>query len=148
MKTTMEKLYQIIDKEVANLSVLFTKLHHYHWYVKGPHFFALHVKFEELYDEINELYDDFAERLLTIGGEPSSTMKAYLAKASLKEASGVQGALDMVKDVKNDMQTIVDELKAAIPVAQDLGDEATADLFIGTIANFEKTIWMLDYTLR
>ena len=26
-------------------------LHRYHWYVKGPLFFTLHAKFEELYDE-------------------------------------------------------------------------------------------------
>ncbi len=148
MKKIMEKLYHIMDQEVSNLSVLFTKLHHYHWYVTGPNFFALHVKFEELYDEVNELYDEFAERLLTIGGSPSSSLKAYLEKATIKEATSTPAALDMVKAVRNDMQTIVDELKAAIPVAQDANDEATADLFIGTISSFEKTIWMLDFTLR
>lgn len=144
----MEKLYQALDKQVANLSVFFTKLHHYHWYVTGPNFFALHVKFEELYDEVNELYDAFGERLLTIGGKPASTMKAYLEKTSLKEASGIEGALDMVRVVMNDMKLMVKEMKAATTLAQELGDEQTADLLIGTVAGFEKTIWMLDFTLR
>lgn len=144
----MEKLYQMMDREVANLSVLFTKLHHFHWYVKGANFFALHAKFEELYDEVNELYDAFAERMLMIGGNPSSTLKSYLDKATIKEASSTPAALDMVKAVRDDMQTIVDELKATILVAQEASDEATADLLIGTIASFEKTIWMLNFTLR
>ena len=27
---------------VANIATLHVKLHQYHWYVKGPHFFSLH----------------------------------------------------------------------------------------------------------
>ena len=143
-----EKLYLALDRQVANLSVLFTKLHHYHWYVTGPNFFALHAKFEELYDHINELYDEFAERLLTIGGKPSSTQKAYLQLATLKEATGVETAMDMVKGLLADFELIVGELKADLKIAQQLEDEATADLYIGSIAEFEKTIWMLKFTLK
>ena len=144
----MEKLFQALDKQVANLSVLFTKLHHYHWYVTGPNFYALHEKFEQFYDEVNELYDEFAERLLTIGGNPSSTLKAYLEKATIKEASGDEDVMGMVKQVLADFGVIVEELKQAIPIAQDVEDEATADLFIGTISSFEKHMWMLKYTLK
>ena len=42
---------QMINLQIANWNVLYTKLHRFHWYVKGPHFFTLHVKFEELYEE-------------------------------------------------------------------------------------------------
>lgn len=143
-----EKLYLALDRQVANLSVLFTKLHHYHWYVTGPNFFALHAKFEELYDHINELYDEFAERLLTIGGKPSSTQTAYLKLATLKEATGVETAMDMVQGLLADFELIVGELKADLKIAQQLEDEATADLYIGSIAEFEKTIWMLKFTLK
>ncbi|MFU8792688.1 MAG: Dps family protein [Acholeplasmataceae bacterium] len=143
-----EKLYKALDRQVANLSVLFTKLHHYHWYVTGPNFFALHAKFEELYDHINELYDEFAERLLTIGGKPSSTQKAYLELATLKEATGIETAMDMVKGLLSDFELIVKELKEDLKIAQALEDEATADLYIGSIAEFEKTIWMLKFTLK
>ena len=36
----------LLNKQLANWNVLYTKLHKYHWYVKGPHFFTLHEKFE------------------------------------------------------------------------------------------------------
>lgn len=141
----MEQLHEFLNKQVSNLAVLFTKLHHHHWYVKGRHFFSLHEKFEEYYDEVNELYDEFGERLLTIGGNPHSTMKDYLKHTSLKEASGITKAEDMVKSVLDDFQQIVNELKEGIPLAQDIEDEATADLFISTIASLEKHIWMLKF---
>ncbi len=143
----MKKLYDVMDKQVANLSVLFTKLHHYHWFVKGPSFYTLHEKFEELYDEINELYDEVAERLITIGGHPSSTLKAYLAKTSLEEASTIDDAKTMVKHVINDLKLLTIEFKEAIVLAQEVEDEGTADLFIGATANLEKHIWMLSYTI-
>jgi len=102
----------MLDLHVANFSVLFTKLHHFHWFVEGPQFFALHAKFEELYDHVNELYDAFAERLITLGGRPGSTLKEYLAKATIKEHQGEATPAAMVKALIADMETIVGDLKA------------------------------------
>lgn len=144
----MEKLYQALNKQVANFSVLFTKLHHFHWYVTGPNFYPLHAKFEEFYDEVNELYDAYAERLLMIGGNPVSNLKGYLALTSLKEASGTEKAEDMIKHVLDDFKLLTVELKEVLKLAQDLGDEVTADLVIGTLSSFEKHIWMLTFTLK
>lgn len=144
----MKKLHQLLDVHVANFSVLFTKLHHFHWFIEGPQFFALHAKFEELYDHINELYDAFAERLITIGGKPGSTMKEYLAKATIKEANGEATTAAMIKTLIADFEKITIDLKELTKEAQAEGDEATADLSIGTIAQFEKTLWMLKVTAK
>ena len=143
----MNKLYQELNKQVANLSVLFTKLHHFHWYVSGPNFYALHAKFEELYDEVNELYDAVAERLLMIGGEPVSNLKQYLELSTLQEGSGKEDANTMVKHILGDFKVLRAEFLEALKVAQDLGDEATADLLIGSISSFDKHIWMLSATI-
>ena len=37
---------QFLNHQVANYGLFYTKLHQLHWYVKGSHFFTLHVKFE------------------------------------------------------------------------------------------------------
>lgn len=144
----MEKLYKVLNTQVANLSVFFTKLHHYHWFVTGNNFYKLHEKFEEMYDEVNELYDEFAERLLMIGGTPLSTLKDYLNNTTLKEATKINTAEGMVKEVLDDFIQLVKELKEALVVAQDALDEVTVDMIITTLASFEKHIWMLTYTLK
>jgi starvation-inducible DNA-binding protein len=143
----MSKLHNGLNKQVANLAVFFVKLHHHHWYIKGQHFYGLHAKFEEFYDEVNELYDAVAERLLMIGGKPYSTMKDYLANSSLVEASGGETATEMVTAIKQDFKTLRDEFNALIKVAQDEGDEVTTDLLIGAVTSFDKHIWMLNATL-
>lgn len=144
----MNKLHKLLDLHVANFSVLFTKLHHFHWFVEGPQFFALHAKFEELYDHMNEVYDAFAERLITIGGRPSSSLKEYLAKTTLKEAGDEKTAKEMVVSLIKDFETIIVDLKALTVAAQEVSDEATADLAIGTLSEFEKTLWMLNVTAK
>lgn len=139
----MDKLIKSLNKQVANLSVFFTKLHHYHWYVEGPGFFTFHAKLEELYDETNELYDAVAERIIQIGGSPVSNLKEYLELSVIEEASGKEDAKVMLTHVLNDYKVLRDEFMTTLKLAQDAGDEVTADLLIGSLGGFEKTIWML-----
>jgi starvation-inducible DNA-binding protein len=134
-------LHEGLNQQVANLAIFFTKLHHFHWFVAGNSFFQLHEKFEELYAEINGLYDEYAERLIIIGGKPASTLSAYLKLTTLKESSILDPKL-MVDEVVSDLSQLVAELKALTTISQDLGDEQSADMIIGTITSFEKHIWM------
>lgn len=139
-----ERLSVVLNRQVANWTVLYTKLHHFHWYVKGSEFFTLHAKFEELYEEAAARLDEVAERLLAIGGRPVSTLKESLALATVDEAAGGESAVQMVGSVIADYAKLVQELAAGIESAQAAGDEATADLFIGQTADLQKTIWMLN----
>ena len=144
----MDKLVKSLNKQVANLSVFFTKLHHYHWYIEGPGFFTFHAKLEELYDETNELYDAIAERIIQIGGNPVSNLKEYLELSVIQEASGKEDALTMLTHVLNDYKVLRDEFKETLKFAQDAGDEVTADMLIGALGGFEKTIWMLGAVIK
>jgi starvation-inducible DNA-binding protein len=38
----------------------------FHWNIKGEKFFELHVKFEELYNDLILKIDEIAERVLTL----------------------------------------------------------------------------------
>ena len=139
----MSKLHAGLNKQVANLSVFFVKLHHHHWFIKGHTFYKLHEKFEEFYDEVNELYDEIAERLLMIGGKPVSTLKENLALASIKEAKGGETMEQMVELTLNDYKLLQKEFYELIHLGQEEGDEITVDLLIGAVSSFDKHIWML-----
>ena len=132
-----------LNTMVADFSVFFTKLHHFHWYVKGSKFFELHKQFESLYEEVNELYDEFAERLITIGGTPASTLKEYLQLATLKESKSMDPKL-MVNETISDLKQLIQSFKDAIVLTSQLEDVATEDMLVGAIRSFEKHIWMLE----
>ncbi|WP_209124247.1 Dps family protein [Alkalihalobacillus sp. BA299] len=145
---SQEKVSTILNKQIANWSVLFVKLHNYHWYVKGPQFFTLHDKFEEFYNEAALHIDELAERLLALRGQPVATMKEYLETASVSEASGNETADDMVATIIQDFDTLIDELKEGMEAADTLGDETTADMLLAIHQSLEKHNWMLRSFLK
>ncbi|RBW68977.1 Dps family protein [Bacillus taeanensis] len=138
-----QPLEQILNKQIANWSVLYIKLHHYHWFVTGSHFYELHKKFEEFYNEAAAYIDDIAERLLAIGGTPLSTMQEFLEQASIHEADEHENAGQMVKNIIADFTIILNELKQGIENAAEEKDDPTADLLIKIRTALEKHIWML-----
>lgn len=128
---------------LADLNVMYVKLHNYHWYVKGPHFFGLHTKFEELYDETTQHMDMVAERLLTINEKPLATMADYLKVATIKEATGNENAEMMAHNVEADLQHLAAEMLAVAMKADKAGDRLTVSLFEGMADSFHKHAWML-----
>lgn len=149
MKTATEMTFvTLLNKQVANWTVLYTKLHNYHWNVKGPQFFTLHGKFEELYNEASEHIDALAERVLSIGGTPVATLAACLQTASISEAPAGETAEQMVGSIVRDFSLLVDELKTAREAAQQADDEATADMLLSIQSGLEKHIWMLNAFLQ
>jgi starvation-inducible DNA-binding protein len=137
-----EKTAKILNRHIANWNILFVKLHNYHWFVKGPHFFMLHEKFEELYNEAAEHIDEIAERLLTLKGSPVATMKEYLELATIKEAMGETASEDMIQTLSSDFEKIAKELEQDIEAIEDEDDETTADMLIGIRQSVEKHNWM------
>lgn len=138
------KLNSQLNELVATWSVLYTKLHNYHWYVNGPSFFTLHTKFEELYNEVTLNLDEVAERILSKGGKPVATLKEHLALSLIEEATGTETTEKMVETTIADFETIMNALKQAMKTASEAGDDRTEDLLNATYQSLEKHTWMLN----
>ncbi len=140
----VDSVIAFLNDYLADLHVLYVKLHNLHWNVEGRHFFKLHERFEEYYDAVNEELDEVAEKILILGGRPTASMAGYLKAASLKEAADT-GLPDekAARIAYDDFGTIVVNLRKGIGIAQDAGDETTADMLIGSLARYEKDMWML-----
>jgi starvation-inducible DNA-binding protein len=138
-----KELVKAVNQQVANWTVLYVKLHNYHWYIKGKNFFTLHAKFEELYNEANVHVDELAERILALEAKPVATMKEVLETSSLEEATGKENEEEMVQSVVDDFEKMVDELQEAIELAEEAKDEGTGDMLIAVKQSLKKHIWML-----
>lgn len=138
------QLTGVLNTQIANWSLLFVKLHNYHWYVKGSQFFTLHLKFEELYTEAALHVDNLAERLLALKGQPVATMREILEQATVGEASGKENAEEMVASIVADFGTVIAELKEGMALAAEVGDETTGDMLLAIHSSLEKHVWMLE----
>lgn len=145
LQSGTDQLEQLLNEQLANWAVLYVKLHHHHWYVKGMHFETLHAKFEELYNMAAANMDELAERMLAISMQPASTMKDYLALATIQEAQQKPMTdQDMLTNTVNDFTTMVEGLQSAIQLAENEEDPATADILIGYMEELQKQMWMLN----
>ncbi|RTR28458.1 DNA starvation/stationary phase protection protein [Robertmurraya yapensis] len=136
-------LQTALNGQISNWSILYTKLHRFHWYVKGPLFFTLHEKFEELYNEAALTVDEVAERLLAIGGQPVATMKEYLETATLAETNNESKASEMVATLVSDYKAIKEQLVELAKLSEEQDDVITNDLATGLIEKIDTHVWML-----
>src|SRR5699024_10073217 len=143
MSKNKEEVVKVGNEQVVNTTVALTKLHNFHRYVKGPNFFSLHTKFEELYDEASQYIDDLAERILAVNGNPVATLKESLELSIIEEAGKDYTAEQMVEELSNDFDNISKQLVNAIEVASDAEDDVTEDMFIGMQTDIDKHNWML-----
>lgn len=133
-----------LNKYLADLHVLYSKLHNYHWNVVGVGFFEMHLKLEELYTATALEIDTVAERVLQLEERPLASMKAYLEVTTLKEANSEKiKPAEAAKDILADYEAVLREIRELVLLADDNNDDQTVALLDTAIANYEKQIWML-----
>jgi starvation-inducible DNA-binding protein len=138
------KIVGMLNKNLANLQMLYVKLHNYHWNVKGMNFKPIHEMTEAYYDYFAEQYDEVAERIVQLGGKPFATLQDYLTNASLKEES--KKTFDgkyVLKSLLPDFEQLNKDFKEISKDAAETGDMPTAGLADANVGWLEKQIWMI-----
>ena len=87
--------------------------------------------------------DEIAERIRTLGSKVEGSFENFSKLTKIKSGNKNLSAKEMIKDLILGHELIVESMKSAIKTAQDEGDEASADMFIGRIQAHEKAVWML-----
>ena len=79
---------ETLNQLVADLSQMAMIIHQTHWYMRGTNFLKLHPLMDQFMDEINDQLDVISERLLTLDGEPYSTLKEIATHTKIKDWPG------------------------------------------------------------
>jgi starvation-inducible DNA-binding protein len=139
-----QKLINFLNQLLSNQFVMYVKLHRYHWFVQGRHFFQLHELFEEMYLKFAEDLDIVAERILMIDGKPLATMSKYLKEATLVEANADDEEDEMIDQLHNDFKKLIAEIRdIGYKLAEERNDEPTKDVLVSLLGSYEKYVWML-----
>jgi starvation-inducible DNA-binding protein len=136
---TIQNLEQLLSDSYA----LALKTQNYHWNVVGENFKSIHELFGAQYEEIFAAIDEIAERIRTLGSKVEGTFENFSKLSKIKSGNKNLNQKEMIQDLVSSHELVVGEMKSFIKVAQEEGDEATADMFIGRIQAHEKAIWML-----
>lgn len=136
-----------LNQILADATVFYQKLRHYHWNVSGPRFFQYHELFEKLYTAWADAIDEIAERILQQGGTPLHTLTEMLSAATIVEDAEIPAAETMLERTMADMKTLHGKMREAAESAEQGGDRVTTGLLDGLCAETEKTLWMVRASL-
>jgi starvation-inducible DNA-binding protein len=129
---------------LANEYVLYTKTLNYHWNVEGRQFHDFHAFFKEQYEQLFPIIDDVAERIRSLGIKSISTLHDFLKHAALKEDTKYELTdLAMIKNLLQDHEAIIEQLREDQQIVMDLGDQGTNNFLVGLMEIHEKRAWML-----
>lgn len=145
LKTSQVKpVVEELNDLLANYHIYYQNLRGCHWNVKGKSFFTLHVKFEELYTQALTAIDEIAERVLTLGKPPYSTLQKYIDVSEIKqvETIGLKDT-DMVRTVVENMDRLIAKQRELMKTTEEAGDDGTNDMINRLMQFLEKENWML-----
>ncbi len=137
-----------LNELLANYQVFYMNVRGFHWNIKGQKFFELHVKFEELYNDLEMKIDEVAERILMLGGNPLHTFDDYTSLSEVATVKNVSDAEGTVKSLLDGMQTILIKQRSILDLSGEADDEGTNALMSDYIREQEKLVWMYSAFLK
>lgn len=131
-----------LNELLANYSILYQNTRGFHWNIKGEKFFELHLKFEELYNDLLLKIDEVAERILTLGHTPKHSYSQYAKTSTIKESTKVSDGLIAVEQILEGFRTTIVMQREILAIATEANDEGTNALMSDYIRFQEKQVWM------
>lgn len=137
-----KELADQLNDLLANYQVFYMNVRGFHWNIKGEKFFELHLKFEELYNNLVLKIDEVAERILTLGHTPSHSFKEYLKTASVKPVENLSDGKKAVALIVDAFSVLIKKQRALLDLSAQASDEGTNALMSDYIREQEKLVWM------
>jgi starvation-inducible DNA-binding protein len=133
-----------LSRVLADTYTLYLTTHNFHWNVTGPHFNSLHAMFMEQYTELWGATDVIAERIRALGHYAPGSYGEFSKIATVPDVPrDPPRAMEMVRILVKGHETVSRIAREFIPVAEEAGDDPTADMLTARCAVHDQTAWML-----
>lgn len=131
-----------LNELLSYYQIFYMNVRGFHWNIKGHKFFELHLKFEELYNDLLIKIDEIAERVLTLGYAPTHAYSDYLDISIVKEAKNISQGDTAVKSILDSLKLIIEKERTLLNLSDETDDEGTNALMSDYIREQEKLVWM------
>jgi starvation-inducible DNA-binding protein len=141
-RTEAAALSEQLNALLSNYSIFYQNTRGFHWNIKGEKFFELHLKFEELYNDLLLKIDEIAERILTLGHRPRHNYSDYAKVAAIQESALITNGSEAVEEILKAFAIIMPMQRTLLQQAAAIGDEGTSALMSDYLRAQEKMVWM------
>lgn len=132
-----------LNKLLASYQILYMNVRGFHWNIRGNQFFELHLKFEEIYNDLLLKVDALAERILTLDGVPLHSFSDYIQVSAIPEQKGLHDGRACVESLLASFGELLVAQRRILGQAAEAGDEGTASILSDYVQQQEKLVWML-----
>lgn len=141
-KAESGRLAEKLNHLLANYQVFYMNVRGFHWNIRGEKFFELHLKFEELYNDLILKIDEIAERILTLGSRPMHSYQGYLEESEIGEVVDTTEGRACVASILDSFRILLIKEREILNLSGEIGDEGTNALMSDYIREKEKLVWM------
>ncbi len=132
-----------LSRVLAETYALYLKTQNFHWNVRGPEFYSLHLLFEKQYEELADAVDEVAERIRALGFFVDASLGAFRTKSSIKDEDKVLNFREMLLSLIEGHDTCIRHMRKVAEIADKDMDFATTDMLGRLLGSHEKMAWFL-----
>ena len=129
---------------LANATIMYHRVHGFHWNVTGPDFPQWHGKFEEIYDDVYGSLDPIAENIRKIGGVAPFRLSDLAVRATVADDNvGDYSPQSLISSLLSTNAGVLDSLNRAFQIANDTNQQGIANFLAERIDAHQKWNWQL-----
>ncbi|MEO7118327.1 MAG: DNA starvation/stationary phase protection protein [Candidatus Limnocylindrales bacterium] len=136
---------QLLNRILADTTILYALYKKHHWLVAGPTFYQLHLLFDKHAEEQLELIDLLAERVQSLGGIAVGDPRHAAELTRIERApDGAEDVPAMITRTLQAHETLIEAVRAAITRTEKSEDWGSNDLLMGDVLRrHELQVWFL-----
>ena len=136
---------QLLNRILADTSILYALYKKSHWLVAGPTFYQLHLLFDKHASEQLEIADVLAERIQSLGGIAVGDSRHSAELTTIdRPPDGAEEVPVMISRLLEAHEEVVSKVRAAIERTGRNGDWGSNDVLVGDVLRrHELQVWFL-----
>ena len=136
---------QLLNRILADTTILYALYKKHHWLVAGPTFYQLHLLFDKHADEQLELVDLLAERVQSLGGIAVGDPRHAAELTSIdRPPNGSEDVPAMIHRLLDAHETVIEKVRRGIEKTEKSGDWGSNDLLMSDVLRrHELQVWFV-----
>ncbi len=136
---------ELLNRILADTTILYALYKKSHWNVVGPTFYQLHLLFDKHAEEQNEIVDLLAERVQSLGGIAVGDPRHAAELTTIERPpDGAEEVAVMIDRTLRAHETIIEKVRKGIKTTEESGDWGTNDLLMSDVLRrHELQVWFL-----
>jgi len=136
---------KLLNKILADTTVLYALYKKHHWNVAGPTFYQLHLLFDKHAEEQLEIIDVVAERVQSLGGIAVGDPRHAAELTSIERPpDGSEDVPTMLSRLLDAHETIIEDVRKGIDTTEKSGDWSSNDILMSDVLRrHELQVWFL-----